>query len=286
MNGSVRLARQAVRAALDTRRQASISNSEPVCVYDLAEKLGVEVKFFRGDSFDGMYANASKTILVPSLRPPGRQAFTCAHELGHWHFGHGTRIEQLQFVNLSYNRQPEERLANLFAAYLLMPPWTVKEAFRRRTWTPATCSSLQAYIVAVQLGVGYATLVEHLHASLSLITPLYAKRLLKTTPKRLRASILGGDRGGHLVIVDRAWTKIPVDLQVGDMAILPKGVTLEGKSVFVVSDHEFGVLVIGRVPGITRAETADGSWSVFLRVSRRDFEGRSVYRHLDDPDVD
>jgi hypothetical protein len=46
-----------------------------------------------------------------------------------------------------------------------------------------------------------------------------------------------------------------------------------------------GVVVTARVPGISRAESADGAWAVFVRVSRKDFVGRSTYRFLEDPDV-
>lgn len=102
---------------------------DPLCIYDFAETLGVEVRFVRGESFEGLYARSSTTILVPSLRPRGRQVFACAHELGHWHFKHGTKIEELKFFDLNYNKRSEEYLANLFAAYLLMPPSVVKKCF-------------------------------------------------------------------------------------------------------------------------------------------------------------
>src|SRR5436309_2438353 len=95
------LARHALRGALATRHRASIAKSAPICVYDLAKQLGLDVRFHGGSSFGGAYAKASRTILVPSLRPAGRRAFTCGHELGHWYFGHGTRIDELADVDLS-----------------------------------------------------------------------------------------------------------------------------------------------------------------------------------------
>src|SRR5258707_13572991 len=104
------LARQGLRGALETRRQAKVSKAEPICVYDLAERLGVEVKFCSGNSFGGMFAKASKTVLVPALRPPGRQAFTCGHELGHWYFGHGTHIDDLNAIEQHSGGAPQERL--------------------------------------------------------------------------------------------------------------------------------------------------------------------------------
>src|SRR5206468_1844508 len=141
MGHPIQFGRQALRAALEIRKRAAKANYEPICVFDLAENLGIEVKFFRGDSFEGMYAPASQTVIVPTLRPPGRQAFTCAHELGHWYFKHGTRIEELKFLDLQYNREPDEQLANVFAAHLLMPSWAVKHAFRRRGYEPGTCTA-------------------------------------------------------------------------------------------------------------------------------------------------
>ena len=102
------LARRALRGALETRRRVRASTLDPVCVYDLAEQLGIEVKFFAGNSFGGMYVKTSQTILVPSLRPPGRRAFTCAHEIGHWFFGHGTRIDRLGEIGRRSERKPEE----------------------------------------------------------------------------------------------------------------------------------------------------------------------------------
>src|SRR6266566_2951861 len=214
------LGRQGLRGALETRRRAKISKADPICVYDLAERLGVEVKFCSGNSFGGMYAKPSKTVLVPAFRPPGRQAFTCAHELGHWYFGHGTHIDELSDVEHSAHGSPQERLVNIYASYLLMPPWAVRDALARRGLRPGDCPPTQLYAVACQLGVGYETLLQHLRWSLSLITPARADELLKTSPKQMRCSLLGHDRARHLVLADRAWTNVAVELQVGDMAIL------------------------------------------------------------------
>ena len=171
MGDLIELGRKALRAALEIRKRTGKTNSEPICIFDVAESLGVEVKFFHANSFEGMYVRTSQTILVPSLRPRGRQAFTCAHELGHWHFKHGTRVEEVDFLELQHNQKPNELLVNLFAAYLLMPSWAVKTAFINRGYGPDTCTALQFYTIAGQLGVGYSALVTHLRSSLKLISP-------------------------------------------------------------------------------------------------------------------
>src|SRR6185295_2542645 len=113
-------------------RRSGIARSKPVCVYDLAERLSIEVRFQGGNSFGGMYAKPSKTILVPALRPAGRQAFTCAHEMAHWFYGHGSQIDLIEDVAPGPSNTPEERLANIYAGFLLMPPWAVEEMFSKR----------------------------------------------------------------------------------------------------------------------------------------------------------
>ena len=140
------------RGAIQVRYKLGLADEAPVCVYELADSLGVNVRFKGGHSFGGMYDNQSKTILVPAWRPPGRQAFTCAHELGHWYFGHGTRLDALESDGRLENQcSPEEWLANAFAAHLLMPLRAVRDAFRRRGWEPAGSKPAQVYTVACQL---------------------------------------------------------------------------------------------------------------------------------------
>lgn len=275
-----------MRGALEVRARAAVPKHVPICVYDLAERLGVEVRFCAGNTLGGMYVRSSNVILVPSDRPPGRQAFSCAHELGHWFFRHGSRIDQIAHVDCVNDEDPRERLANLFAGYLLMPSWTVRDVFERRKWEARSCGPLEIFIASSQLGVGYQTLIEHLRWSLGAISADQAKQLLQTTPKKLRQSVIDTHEVRRLVIADLAWANVPIDLQVGDMAILPGGSKLEGRSVEVSGSHNLGVVVTARRPGVSRATSDDEMWAVFLRVSRQDFVGRNLFRHLEDPDVD
>jgi Zn-dependent peptidase ImmA (M78 family) len=285
MSSPKEIGRQALRAALEIRQRVSAPNSQPICVYDVAETLGIEVVFRPESSLGGLYNKTSETILVPSYRPPGRQAFTCAHEIGHWFFGHGTSIDEENGLDQCYENESEESLVDIFASYLLMPPWAVRETYRRRGWSANHCTPLQAYTISGQLGVGYETLIHHLSHSLHLISPHHAQYLLRTTPKQLRCSLLGCFPTRHLVIVDNCWNHVALDLRVGDHAIVPANVRLEGRSVAFASQQQFGHVIEARQPGISRAESHDQSWAVFIRVSREHFIGRSIYRHLEDPDV-
>lgn len=280
------LARLALRGALEIRRKGGVSKDAPVCVFDLAERLDLEVRFCAGNSFEGMYAKGSNVILVPSLRPPGRQAFTAAHEMGHWYFGHGSRIDELPEFAPEDKNDPEEWLANLFAAYLLMPSWAVEAAFARRALDPATCTPTKMFLVACELGVGFDTLVQHLRWSLRLITPTRAAELVKSTPKMIRQTLLGEIATKHLVLTDSVWAAGNIDLQVGHVAILPAGAVLEGNEAVAIGDLPAGRVVQGVRAGIARAFLEGQGWAKFMRVSRADFEGRNLYRHMKDPDVD
>ena len=90
------IAMQAVAKALRMRRSAGYGLDSAVCGYDLAQRLDIEVRFLDIPSMEGMYYQAPKPhIILSSLRPLGRRAFTCAHELGHHSYGDGTRIDEL-----------------------------------------------------------------------------------------------------------------------------------------------------------------------------------------------
>jgi len=286
MSSPQETARQALRGALDIRKRVSASVAQPICIYDTAEQLGVEVIFRPEKSLGGIYDKTAETILIPTHRPPGRQAFTCAHEIGHWYFEHGTGIDEMSELERFDETDPKERLVDIFASYLLMSPWAVREAYNRRHWKISNCTPKQTYMVAGQLGVGYETLVQHLRLSLNLISSRHAKELLKSTPKQLRRLIIGNDSAPHLVMVDDSWSHVPLDLRVGDFAIVPISANLEGVSVGIVGSHELGQLIQAERPGISRAESRDQSWALFIRVSRKDFVGRSIYRHLEDPNFD
>lgn len=286
MNETIALGREALRAALDVRRKGDVAVSNPVCVYDLAESLGVEVKFVAVNSLGGMFAKTSNTILVPSLRPPGRRAFTCAHELGHWYFGHGDRIDELTVGETDCDSPRDEQLADLFASHLLMPKWAVNAALSQRGWDARQLTAHQAYLLACQLGVGYETILRHMWRTLHLISKAQAEALMKKTPKQIRRATIGTDTPDHLIIADRAWNTVPIDLQVGEKVLVPGPIASDCVQLAVVTALDSEVLLEALNPGITRIATADGTWSAFVRISRREFSGRSIYRHLEDSDVD
>lgn len=276
------LARTALRAAIEMRRKAEIPLEDPICVYDFAETLGVEVRFVGGSSFAGMFAKGIDAVFVPSERPWGRRAFTCAHELAHWRFDHGERVEILDF-DRNDRDIPEEILANFFAAYLLMPTRALKALAVSRGISFRSLSALDAYRLSSQLGVGYGTLIKHLRWSERLIDHTRMEELQLRSPKDIRRELLGQDTPGHLVVADGQWRKVAIDLEVGDHILVPHGVVVNGNSARHVHESQHGSVIQATSPGISQAIGA-GDWANMIRVSRKQYAGRGTFRHLEDDD--
>ena len=282
MNDRRVIARQAMAAALRTRLSVGYGIDHAVCVYDVAEKLGVEVRFLGLPSMEGMYSSASgPTIIVSSLRPPGRRAYTCAHELGHHNRSDGVEIDELVEQWDKPRFDPKEFAANCFAGALLMPKMAVSRAFAIRGWSMEDCTPEQAFMVAGYFGVGYTALVHHLRSAFQILPETRAQALLKVSPRKAQSLLLGWQTPQPVVVVDAHWTGRAVDVEVGDLIFVRGGAQSEGACIEPSSGVEHGRLFRAVRPGIGRLE-AGATWSAFVRVSRRDYVGRALYRHWEE----
>ena len=283
------LSRRSLRAALKLRMQLNIAANASLCCFDAAESLEVELRFVDVPSMEGMYvkndaAHNKPIILVSALRPAGRQATTAAHELGHHVFGHGTRIDQYiadsDENNNSSADTEEERLANAFASFFLMPKPAVEHGFRVRGYVADSPTARQVYTVSGWLGVGYGTLIHHMRSGLGLLSQEKAKGLLLIQPKRIRQDILGKVSPTDCFLVDEAWTGRPLDLQLGDVALVKGSCLAEGACLSVGGTTPEGLQIVTAVAtGLGRI--AGSNWATFARVRPREFVGRSIFRHLE-----
>jgi hypothetical protein len=282
------LAYEGLKMAVRVGQAHRIRIEDPVSVYDFSEELNLEVRFVDIPSMEGMYLRKSPPeILVSSHRPPGRQSYTCAHEIGHHLFNHGTHIDEIsQKLSVGKKFDPEEFLADTFAGFLLMPKTAVRSAFVRRGWRPESCSPDQAYRIACWLGVGYSTLIHHMQVSFNLILRPHAEKLSRETPKSIRRDLIRGEIEGNLIPVDFFWTGRPIDIRIGDVILLPPFTKYEGKSLTRVCADDGPTLLKGNGVGIARLSNDNSSWSCFVRVSRKEYIGLSRYRHLEEPDDD
>ena len=286
MNNWQALAKSAATRALRIRAEVHAKPWEAIDVFDVAQQLSVEVRFTKISSMEGMYLRQdAPVILIASERPAGRQRFSCAHELGHHAFGDGTRVDELFDPNSGKDRQDDEVRADMFAGVLLMPKSAVDHAFSARNLNPANANPIEFYRVACWLGVGLSTLAGHLHYALRTITQGRFANIDRVTPKTIREFVLGQSTPEKLIIVDEQWSSRPVDAGVGDFLLLPPGTLAEGPFCEKRVDLQYGALFQAVTSGVGRFESSSG-WATFVRVSRKYYEGRSIFRHLEEVQVE
>lgn len=276
-----KLAGKAIAAALRLRVSAGYTLRQPICVYDLAERMLVEVRFVPLPSLEGVfYDTQPPTIFVSALRPVGRRAYTCAHELGHWKLNHSLRLDELsENRTLARRQDPDEWAAQCFAGALLMPKPAVEKAFRTRNWDPVGCTPAQAFTLAGLFGVGYSTFVEHLRSGVRLLPYQQAEPLLRKPVSTVRESLVGQHVRHNLFVVDDYWEGRAIDAEVGDMILVYGCSKVEGDRLLKVRSDGRVTLLQAKEPGLARL-VRPGGLSCFARISRRGFVGRSIFRHL------
>jgi hypothetical protein len=260
------------------------STADPI---DIADQRGCEVRFMCLPSLEGIYSPEPRgTIILGSERPAGRRNFTCAHELGHHEFKHGMRVEDLSAGTQETSYSMDEFLADAFAGILLMPKSGVLRELKKRNFDPRQIKPIQLFRLASFFGVGYTTLIEHMTWTLSLLSSHQRESLLKTVPKSFKIDF-GGDPGFDLVIADEQWKNRAIDLEVGDILVLPQGATVEDgthlKQQSVV-DGQPVFKVINR--GYSRAHSEISDWAANIRISPKKYVGLARYRFLDEPEED
>lgn len=293
------LARRAMLKSIDVRNAHGLDLVSPVDIYAIAKAAGAKVRFVDIASMEGLYGrgDTGAVIWLSSSRPLPRRSFTCAHELGHHVFGHGSAVDDLVDEALAAgpdgNRgsrpfKPEEFLVDAFAGYILMPVLGVRNAFSSRGWNAASATPEQIFTVACHFGVGYQTLIGHLAHALKAVPDAHVSVLKKVNPKDIREAVLGAPASDPLIIADEKFASPTLDAEVGTVLLLPAGA--EADSDLVVTSegkHLTGKQIYRAVrPGIVRVSNPDTSWAVFVRVARYQFTGFAEYRHLEQEDDD
>jgi hypothetical protein len=281
------LNRQAMQAASECRDQLDLDPFGPVDPYAIAARLGIKVVFL-ASSMEGFYFKQSPPrMLLSSLRPVPRRAFTCAHELGHHWFGHGSTIDQLQEDERDDSDKPEEVLANAFAAALLMPSVGLRGAFARRSWDGANPTPLQLYTIACQFGVGYKTLLNHLSFTLREISVSRRLELDRWTPQRIRGRLLSDDYDA-LVVVDAHNEAGSFELEIGSAILLPQGLQVDGGALEHVCTADEYDLYEAAKRGIATLTGVGEPFEVRVMPSHTEgvkgYVGAAANRFEEDPD--
>ena len=275
-----------MQASISARKKAGADMKSPICIYGACEAHGVTVRF-NDINMEGMYDRTPKPrIHISALRPLARRAFTCAHELGHHVFGHGSTIDELRDDHLrNSSRPPEEVMADAFAAFTLMPTLGLREAFVKRRLDPNHASAEELYAIACNFGVGQATLVNHLAFGIGMISQARRDSLGQITPKMIRTQLLGEVVSEHLTVADRHWNAATLDAEQGSLLLLPAGVVVDTAILMPERILPEGRLFRAARSGITRIAIPGTSWATYVRVAPLRYVGLARYRHLED-DVD
>lgn len=278
------VALEATAKALALRRRLGYHITDAVSPIDAAEKLGIDVRLVDFPSMEGMYVSgAASAILLSALRPPGRRHYTCAHEIGHHEYGHGDQFDELVEEQTQLHREDiKEYQANTFASFFLMPKTAVEHALHVRTLTYADLTPTIAYALANWLGVGYATLVQHLFYSLTAITTEKWSELRALQPKQIRERLVDGASAQGLWVVDKHWRGRALDVEVGDSILAPTGSHHEGLGLVPLAPEDQRQLIRAVAPGLARIVMPHDGAAVFVRISRKTFTGRSCFRFEDD----
>ncbi len=280
-----KLALQAAAQAHRVMTECNINYGGAVDPILVAEKRYCEVRFMALPSLEGVYSpHPSPVIILGSQRPAGRRAFTCVHELGHHEFNHGARIDEFCQGNSQKGKDPDEFLADMFAAFLLMSQGSIRKALNTRRITPQKIEPIQIFRLASFFGVGYSTLIDHMVWTLRLISREHRKSLLRIQPKELKSQF-GGTPQSEVVTVDEFWRDRAVDLEIGDIIVFNPNVIVEDGPRLIPKGTIYGLQTFKAVSkGYSRAFHKNMDWAVNIRVASKHYEGLARYRFLDDPE--
>ncbi len=154
-----KIAADALKASIQVRQDAGLDLVGPLCIYDLCEAQGITVRF-NDISMEGMYDRVPRPrIHISALRPLVRRNLTCAHELGHHVFGHGSTIDEMRDrADTESFDDPIEYVANQFASHLMMPTLGIRNAISRRGLDLGTARPKEIFAISSNFGVGYELL--------------------------------------------------------------------------------------------------------------------------------
>lgn len=273
----------AIREADQVRMELSFGMFEPVNILDICDRLGVAVRFV-DFNMEGMFIRGeSSTILISYQRPFPRRLFTCAHELGHFRFNHGSKIDPLSSEKQSIQSdKKDELLVDSFAGALLMPIDGIQIEFAKRSINIKKANPIDFFLVASVYGTGYQSLITHSRAN-GLIDRTKETSLLKFSPARILKGVTGLDLPkSYYRIIDQYTKNATIDLETSNYLILPDNLEIEGDNLEKLTETSVGTLYRACKCGSLQAISS--SQNINIRIQKLGFTGLAKYRHLPDYD--
>ncbi|MDQ7815899.1 MAG: ImmA/IrrE family metallo-endopeptidase [Melioribacteraceae bacterium] len=282
MMNRVLLSKNAYYSSVKLRKRIGLPLDVPIPIYDIVENYGIDVRFLDTKSIEGMYSKTpGPAILIGAYRPKGRQTFTCAHELAHHIFDHGSKIDEIKEYKIQDSE--EEFLADCFAGYFLIPPFAINYIVKLKKWSLSKLTPIQTLYLSNYFGVGYTTIINHLCYSLKLISTDKLRELVSHSKKNIYNQLTQMTISSDLLIIDNCH-KINMDVNVGDFVYTPKDIFYEGINLSLENILSDGNLYKAVSVGISRFTNNQNDWAKYCRISKKDFVGRNKYKHLGEAD--
>lgn len=155
--------RAAMQAAQETLDQLSLDTSAPIDVFGAIDQLHLDVTFMPLKNLLGAIL-PDGGVLLTTERPTSVQRYTAAHEIGHWVLDQQPLALDGEAEINGDNTVERERLAQLFAAYFLMPPPLIRgTAARHGVRRGDAPTPAQIYLISRDVGASYEAVVRQLH---------------------------------------------------------------------------------------------------------------------------
>ena len=277
------LARDAMQATIDVRFKLGAGLEEPICAYSACERLGVPVRFV-DVSMEGIYSHKPlPRILVSALRPLVRRHFNCAHEFGHFVFGHSSKLDELKNTMEEYgDLPPEEFIVDSFAGHLLMPVLGIRRAFARRKIEAATALPHQIFAIASEFHVSFNALITQLAFCINEISKSRRTELMKSR-QSLQRSLVSTNEGRGLAYLDDQYAASTLDVEENYLIVAPTGsVASDNDCIVKLGTSEYGNVFRVLKRGIVELFVPNTSWHVSVRSTKENFIGLARYRYLED----
>ena len=192
----------AMRLLKDIGYDRGAKRTQRVDVFDCIDSRGATLIFRPLEKLLGAFLKQNGTvgIILNTERPLGMQRFTAAHELGHLTLGHDPHIDDEEILRRgpiadagAHNQvAPEEREADAFASYFLLPPHLITAQMKLQDWDVHSMSRPDViYQASLRFGTSYAGAIYGFGRE-RVITQSMRLELLKTKPKDLKIALLDG----------------------------------------------------------------------------------------------
>lgn len=119
---------KAVDPAERLLKSLGVTEPREIDLEDIAFDQGAEVRYcnLHGCEADILGYRDSAIISIDQNRSHRRKRFSIAHELGHWHYHRGKKLQCRVEEYQPKHKQFAERTANGYAASLLLPHYLIK----------------------------------------------------------------------------------------------------------------------------------------------------------------